>query len=255
MRPALRPRVAGGGQVQATGQGWRLHIPAGGDRTYRLAQLDDYAGLPRRAFPHRAPARLQVRLRVTHPQAAGTWGIGWWNDPFGVGLGYGGGLRLPVCPQAGWFFFAAPANYLAFHPTRTPARGFFAGVTRGCGASPLWLALPGLLALPLLWWPRVSDALRRLVAPCLQQAGVALTADPTRWHTYTLHWETEQMDFWLDGERVARLPLSPRGPLGFVLWVDNQYAAWPPGERPRWGLLPTPRPVTLEVAAIVWDGA
>ncbi len=246
MNPTLRPRAAGGGRVERTARGWRLTIPAGAARTYRLAQLDDYTGRARSRFPHRPPARLQVRARVTEPDVAGTWGWGWWNDPFGLGL-YGGGLRLPTWPQAAWFFYAAGPNFLSFHPPQVPGRGFFVGTVRGCRVPPWALALPGLLAAVGLLWRRTAEALRRAVARCVAQDGAALTVDPRTWHTYGLEWTPAEVRATVDGAEVAMLRPAPRPPLGLVIWVDNQFAAWEPFRRPRWGLLPTPRPVTLEV--------
>ena len=31
--------------------------------------------------------------------------------------------------------------------------------------------------------------------------------------------------------------LAPKGPLGLVIWLDNQYAAWQPDGRLRYGTL------------------
>jgi hypothetical protein len=46
---------------------------------------------------------------------------------------------------------------------------------------------------------------------------------------------------------------SPRGPLGLVIWIDNQYAAFTPQGRLAWGVLPDERPAWLEVEALEWD--
>ena len=251
MTTHLRPRRAGGGRVEPIPGGWRLTLPPGPAGVYRLAQVDDYAGRSRRRFPHHPPARLQVRARVHNAGAAGTWGWGWWNDPFGLGLGYGGGLRLPTWPQAAWFFGAAEPNFLSFHPDRAPARGFFAASLRGCRWPAWWAALLGLPTLPLLLHPRGREALRRAVARCVAQHGVALNhLDPAQWHTYALEWQPDGVRVSVDHTEVAVLRPAPRGPLGLVIWVDNQFAAWEPYHRPRWGLLPTPQPVVVEM---LWE--
>ena len=89
--PVLNPRFTRGSTVEQLAPGhWRLSLPAG-QKGYRLAQLDDYAGLPRRAFHTRRPAVLSLRARLSAAGLPGTWGFGFWNDPFSAGFGAGGG--------------------------------------------------------------------------------------------------------------------------------------------------------------------
>jgi hypothetical protein len=45
--------------------------------------------------------------------------------------------------------------------------------------------------------------------------------------------------------------ISPHGPLGLVIWIDNQFAAIPPSGKVRFGTLPTPEPAWLEVEGLV----
>src|SRR5437879_6259384 len=98
MTPKLRPRTTPGADVETIAPGhWRLTMPAGPAGRYRLAQLDDYAGLRRAGFPWQPPLRLALRARVSAAGLPGTWGFGLWNDPFGIGVGLGGGARrLPA---------------------------------------------------------------------------------------------------------------------------------------------------------------
>jgi hypothetical protein len=42
--------------------------------------------------------------------------------------------------------------------------------------------------------------------------------------------------------------------LGFVLWVDNQYAAFPPDGRIRFGSLENPEPAWIEVRNLSING-
>src|SRR5512144_3136865 len=110
----LIPRTTSGAQVvRLTSGGWRLEIPAGSAGRYRLAQLDDYSNLPRRAFPWQAPLSLSLRARASQSSLPGTWGFGLWNDPFALSLGFGGERRIPALPNAAWFFFASAPNYLS----------------------------------------------------------------------------------------------------------------------------------------------
>jgi hypothetical protein len=45
-------------------------------------------------------------------------------------------------------------------------------------------------------------------------------------------WQRDGVQFAIDGQTVHETDRSPRGPLGFVAWIDNQYAI-----ATRWGQL------------------
>jgi hypothetical protein len=47
------------------------------------------------------------------------------------------------------------------------------------------------------------------------------------------------VSFRVDGNPVLETGLVPNGPLGLVMWVDNQYAALPPDGRLSFGNLAT----------------
>ncbi|MEZ0396005.1 MAG: hypothetical protein ABWK53_06215 [Anaerolineales bacterium] len=246
MNPELVPRLAGGGRAENRQGIWRLEIPAGSQRTYRLAQVDDYASLPRRRFPHRPPLTLSLRARFSAASLPGTWGFGLWNDPFGLSLGFGGSAgRLPALPNAAWFFHASPPNHLAFRDG-VPAQGFFAGVMRA-PAIPALLFAPAAPCLPLLALRPFSRLVRRLAGGLVRQDGAPLQVEARRWHAYTLQWTAAGCRFLLDGQEVLTSPLAPRQPLALVIWIDNQFAAWQPDGRLRWGLLDAPA-AWLEIA-------
>jgi len=46
----------------------------------------------------------------------------------------------------------------------------------------------------------------------------------TKPHTYTLDWLDDSLEFGIDGLVVHKSPVAPRGAMGFVAWIDNQYA-------------------------------
>jgi hypothetical protein len=110
----LKERRTQGAQVTRSGPAaWRLEIPAGPAGQYRLAQLDDYAHLPRGAFPWHPPLTLSLRGCASAVDLPGTWGFGLWNDPFGLAFVKGGGLRLPSLPtQPGFSSYRRPIIYL-----------------------------------------------------------------------------------------------------------------------------------------------
>ncbi len=235
----LSPRTTSNSAITPTPGGWRLTVPAGPRGTYRLAQLDDYTHLPRRAFRWRPPLAISLRARVSAPDLPGTWGFGLWNDPFGFSLGLGGTAgRFPALPDAAWFFHASPPNYLSFR-NDLPAQGFFAAAFRSPQWPPLLLAL-GLLTLPLVALRPVSRLLRRLAGRIIRQDAAPITVDVIGWHEYALYWQGDGCAFAVDGTEILRTPLSPSPPLGLVLWMDNQYAAWRPDGSLGYGTLGNP---------------
>lgn len=243
----LRPRHTPGAEVLPFGPGhWRMTIPAGPVGGYRLAQLDDYSPLRRGRFSWRPPATLSVRARASATDLYGTWGFGWWNDPFALGLGRGGTAgRLPALPQATWFFYASPPNHLTLRD-HLPADGMLAAAFRSAALPGEALVL-GAPLLPLLAWPPAARALRRLARALVAEDGVRLALDPTEWHEYTLDWRRDALRLAVDGEVCLETDVSPRPPLGLVLWIDNQFAGYPPTGRVRTGSLATPQPAWLEV--------
>lgn len=249
MRPTLECRTQNGGQIeQLAERHWRFSLPAGEAGTYRLAQLDDYGDRSRSALPWTPPVRLELRARVSAQTLPGTWGFGWWNDPFAASLGLGGTVRrLPALPNAAWFFYASPPNYLAFRDTH-PAQGLLAATFAALRIPPLLLVL-GAPFLPLLFWSPTAQLLRRLARLAVDEDAVGLEIDPTQWHAYTLLWEETGVRAFVDDQLRFVTSVAPHGPLGLVLWIDNQYAALPSDGRLRWGTLANPA-AWLELAEI-----
>lgn len=247
MMPELDARNTEGAEVVMLAPGaWRLRIPGGPDGGYRLAQLDDYGSLPRSRFLWQPPVCLEVRARVSEAELPGTWGFGLWNDPFTASLGLAGAARrLPALPQAAWFFYASPPNHLALHDTH-PAQGLLAATfaSRRLPALALAAALP---ALPLLAWSLTARLLRRAARRFVAEDAVRLDLNPTQWHSYRLDWCVDVVNFFVDNELRCTTPVAPHGPLGLVLWIDNQYAAFPPNGQVRFGTLPNPS-MWLELA-------
>jgi len=228
---------------------WRLSIAAGPPGYYRLAQLDDYSGRTRGDFLWKPPVRLDLRARVSQPDLPGTWGFGFWNDPFNASMGLGGSSRrLPALPNAAWFFFASPANYLSLRDDR-PAQGFLAA-TYSSPAVPAPLLGMLLVGLPLLGWSASARYLRRLARRSIHDDSCLVETDVAQWHTYGLAWHEDRVHFFVDGDECFATDVVPHPPLGLVLWIDNQYAALPPAGRLRFGTLANPRSAWLEMTSI-----
>jgi hypothetical protein len=246
----LEEQTTGGGEILRLEDGTRrLHIPAGGKEAYRLAQLDDYSHLSRRHFPHAAPFSLRLEARVSSVGIPGTWGFGLWNDPFSMGsFQAGAGRLLPTLPQAAWFFYASPPNYLSLRDDR-PAEGFLMATFQSRRLPALLLA-PAVLGLPLLAWRWAARRLRRLGRLFVRQDACLLEQDPTQWHSYGLDWEDGKVFFTVDGEELFQTGLAPQGRLGLVIWIDNQFAAFRPEGTIHYGRLPYDLPARLDVCGI-----
>ena len=240
--------ISPGARVDEVPHGWRLSIPAGDADKYRNAQLDDYARLSRRRFPHRFPLTFSLLARTSSDSIHGTWGFGLWNDPFGFSLGFGGNpFRMPALPNAVWFFGASKENYLSFggldtaSPTRPPvANGFIAQTFR----SPkfhLSLIQAGLA------FPFSRKVTRKMLGKIIGEDGVALGLNPTDWHRYSLTWEEKRVAFEVDGVHLFESFVSPNPPLGLVIWIDNQFASFTPDGKIGFGVLSNPEPAWLEI--------
>jgi hypothetical protein len=245
---SVKSRYTAGASVNQTENGWRLEITPGARGTYRLAQIDDYVVLRRRQFQHAPPWRMRMQAKVSAPNLPGTWGFGLWNDPFGFSLGFGRTEgRLPVLPNAAWFFHASRSNWLSLRDD-VPANGFFAG-TWNSPRIPSLLLAPALITLPLLLIKPFSRLLRRLTAKIVVQDAAPIPIDVISWHEYSIDWLHDFLEFKIDGETCLKTNVLPRPPLGLVLWIDNQFAAWTPEGRLGYGTLDSPN-ASLEIKSL-----
>lgn len=224
----MKARTTPGAAIEKTEKGYLMKIPAGDSSSYRFAQIDDYFGLPRRNFPHHS-LTLSLRARTSSLSLPGTWGFGVWNDPFGMSLGFGANrFRLPTLPNAAWFFGASQENHLSF--SDKPAQGFLAQSFR----SPKFHAslIPAGLVLPFS--PKTT---RRMLSKVIAEESSALGVDVTQWHSYKLEWSEKRVVWYVDEAEVFESPVSPNPPLGVVIWIDNQYAAFTPEGKISFGVL------------------
>ena len=227
-------------------KGIRLSIPPTSSG-YADAQLDDYRDLRRADFPWTAPTTLRLRARASHPSPQGTLGFGFWNDPFGISLSGAGSLRrFPAAPQALWFFYGSPPNDFSFVDGGA-GNGWKAAVLRSV-RYPAAVLVPGVAAafalasLPLI---------RKWIVPLVRRQAAAteilLETPLTEWHHYAVTWRPDGAVFEVDGQIVAESGIAPHGPLGFVAWIDNQYAVLSETKGIRFGLLPTKVEHWLEI--------
>jgi len=185
---------------------------------------------------------MQVNARSSLPAATlsstgedtaflrGTAGFGFWNYPFSV---RGDILMLP---EAIWFFYASPPSNMAL-VQGVRGWGWKAQVVHSMRPGSLAATVPlaATIAFGLLtgetrpaahWMQKVSGACEAL-----------LPVEMTEWHRYTLEWQRNGASFWVDDTLVLHSPHSPTRPLGFVAWLDNQYALATPRGVLRFGTI------------------
>jgi hypothetical protein len=245
----LYPFALGGGIVEheaAAGRA-RLTVPATPPGRYTDAQVDDYRGLMRggllRRIPFSAgpPLRLRLRARASHTAPLGTLGFGFWNEPFSVTGGVLGS------PKVNWFFYASRPSDMALAPG-VPGWGWKAA-TLDAGRWPGLLLAPAALGAILLTKVPGLGRPVLIVARRVVTAHEALLDDVglTEWHDYLIEWQPREARFSVDGQVRLVSPAPPPGPLGLVIWIDNQFAIASLAGRFGFGLLPLPEPQTLEI--------
>ncbi|MEI8167120.1 MAG: hypothetical protein WCG26_12110 [Chloroflexales bacterium] len=237
--PPWRHYLVGGARLGRTDDGLRLLTDGATAHAYSDAQIDDYQGRPGASFVRQPPLRLRLRARFSHEagELRGTAGFGFWNYP---------SAWPPRMPRAVWFFYGSPPGDMPL-ALGVPGQGWKAATIDTGRRSALVLAPLAPVIVPLLW----SAPLYRGLWPPIQRAvGVAETIVPaplTAWHEYVLEWGERTSRFLVDGRVVLDEAPSPRGPLCFVAWIDNQYLVATPQGRFRWGVLAAPGQQWLEM--------
>ncbi len=232
-----------GGTVAAVASGIRFTNPAASDSAYINAQIDDYRDLRRSAFAWRPPLTLSIRARFSHSteRLQGTAGFGFWNDPFMMTS-----RRLPTLPQALWFFFASPPSDMAL-ARGVPGRGWKAATIDARRPAFLALTPTAPLALPLMHSPWLYEKLWPTAQRALGVNEALLDVEMRDWHDYAIFWHDEHVQFLVDGRRVLQAQPAPVGPLGLVIWLDNQAMIVTPQGKLRHSLLARPQAQWMEI--------
>src|SRR6266568_8183053 len=219
----------GGGSLHIVDSALRMVLPLAQIGTYTDAQVDDYGRRARSAFPWRPPLRMEVRARSSLPAASatssvestsilrGTAGFGFWNYPFSV---RGDILMLP---EAIWFFYASPPSNMALVPG-VPGWGWKAQVVHSMRPAALASTLPLALTAAFGMVTGETRPASRWMQRLTGANEALLSVDMVEWHSYVIEWQSHEALFWVDGDLVLRAPQPPARPLGFVAWLDNQYA-------------------------------
>jgi hypothetical protein len=249
----LTRTLAGKGRIEPTTDGWRLHL--GPTTGYIDAQLDDTQGRSRRKLLHQPPVRLTLEARASSPAPGGTLGFGFWNDPFPAWGGQSGARRLlPASPQALWFFYASPPSELPFS-RGGPGSGWTAAAYQGP-------TLPGWMIAAMGAAGFAGMAIASLRARLLSQYWRWFKGSQSpplggldAWHAYQIDWREETARFVVDDHLVLETHRPTPGPLGLVIWIDNQWAALSETAGLQFGVLPSQDDAWLEIRSLRLDGA
>ncbi len=236
-RPLTTQFLVGTGQIDVNSERRTLSLPSASRATYSDAQLQDYAGLARADFPWRPPLMLTLRARMSATMR-GTAGFGFWNHPHAPLRG------MLALPQAAWFMFASPPSAMEL-AQGVPGYGWKAAtIDAGRRVALRWMPLT-----PFVLAACNVPAMRRSIWPHVQRDLAInerlLDVDQTAWHDYQIIWLRDRVIFGIDGHQALVTHAAPRGPLGLIIWIDNQWARVTPRGSFGWGLLDQEQPQWL----------
>ena len=163
------------------------------------------------------------------------------------------GLRRLAMPQALWFFYAGPDCNMPLTLDQ-PHLGM-----EGCRGRHPYPPIP-LEGPPLGAGRAPCSACSLSIAaygpPSGRRLGSPSSPSPLPWktgHIYTVDWQRDRVRFYLDGGLLLESDHSPAGPLGLVIWLDNQYLQFAPWGHFRWGLVAKEECQWLEVDWLAVD--
>ena len=237
--------LQGAGRIERGDSTVRLVTQDARAGQYSDSELDDYhldlSGRKCR-WLWRPPLRMSVRARASRATLVGTAGFGFWNDPFTLSG------AVTALPQAIWFFYASPPANMALVPG-VPGWGWKAAIVNTTFKGALLCGVPTALAVLGARLTGRAETAARWVQRISGAQEALLQLDWTQWHTCELDWQRETALFYVDGQQVLHAPRgsAPRGPLGFVAWVDTQFAVATPRGDFRFGTLDAPGEQWLEL--------
>lgn len=233
----------GTGKVQIQAEKIHLLRPTSTQNQYSNAQVHDYG----EKFQHQVPLKMRLTAQFSHPisELKGTAGFGFWNAPIGSNR-----IRFP---KAAWFFFGSPPLNL---PLARGVQGHgFKAATIDATHWPFFALLPTapigflLMRVPFLYqrlWPIGQRAIK------VSESSLN-DLDITQLHLYELHWLKNEVIFSVDEQPIHTSPYSPTGNMGFVAWIDNQYAIVTPKGNFGWGLLEEPIAQWVDIQNLTFE--
>ena len=242
----LNRHIVGTGEVTEGIEQVRLYKGPTSEDTYSNAQLDDTQRLQRANFCWRPPLCLTVRARFSHDaqELSGTAGFGFWNDPFMMTE-----KRKPTLPTALWFFFSAQPSNMAL-ALDVPGWGWKAA-TIDAWQWPFFLLAPTApIGILLMRIPRLYRWLWPLAQSAIGVREALLAVNMRDWHTYRLVWQKSSIDFFVDNNHVLHSNHALKGPLGLVIWFDNQAMVVTPQGQVRHCLVTANKTEWMEISEV-----
>jgi len=218
-------------------------------KKYCNAQVDDYRNLKRKNFKWSPPLTLKLSARTCidsdkHKSLVGTAGFGFWNDPILMT-----GLRTPSLPRALWFFYCSKPSLL-YLDEQQKYNGWQA-MSIDANNKNFITMLPFLcMGFPLFNFTKLRDKFWPQIKKSFKGSQKLIDADFSKWHDYEIKWELNSVTFFIDGDIIHHTKDSPKGPMGLVIWIDNQYMILKPTGRFGFGNLEVPHEQSLEIKNI-----
>lgn len=212
-----------------------------GHTDYSNAQIDDHPNLKRSEFSNQAPLKLKIEARLKcDGTPKGTAGFGFWNDPFLMT-----DTKAPTLPKAAWFFWCSEDSNMQLAQD-VPGYGWKMAVIDAWNWPFLALIPTTPISIPLMW----IQSIRRLLWPVAQKAMKCqeklCPVSFFDWHTYELHWQHDKVFFHIDDKLEFSAP-APKGPLGLVIWIDNQFMRIDPRAMMKHGNISLENEQSLEI--------
>jgi hypothetical protein len=219
----------------------RLNLPANNGQQYHNAQIYNYAG-SLKDLPSAAPVRLSLRAWASQSgdTMRGTFGFGFWNQPFMPGQ------RWPRLPRYLWFFGGGPPHNMAL-AKGVPGFGWKAATADFSRAGFLALLPSAPIGFLLMRNRALYQRLWGVGQTAIGAAEKLLNVDVRQPHQYQIDWLPNCARFYVDSQLVLQAPSAPAGKLGFIAWLDNQYAIVTPQGGLGFGLVPVPEPQWLVI--------
>ena len=247
INPLWHVTEQGSGRVFVESSALHLLKPTHDTNSYHNAQITDYDHS--RSFKFRPPLRLTLTAEATTASLTGTAGFGFWNHPFSPTDSH---FSLP---QALWFFFSSSASNMALAKN---GQGYgWKASTFNAKQWAFYTLLPTApLAIPLMNIPPVYDALWSIGQKAIGVKETLLDSQLlTEKHSYQIDCLPDKVIFRVDGDIVLTSTEGiPNKALGFVAWLDNQYAIVTPQGRFGFGFVDAPQDQRLILHEVKIEG-
>jgi len=159
------------------------------------------------------------------------------------------GTRRPTLPRAIWFFYSSPPSNM---PLALDVAGHgWKAATIDAWRIPFFLLAPTApVAMPLMRIRAFYHSLWPLAQRAIGVSEKLIDVAMTEWHTYKIEWGMKTARFTVDDRLILACTTPPRGPLGLVIWLDNQAMVVTPWGQFRQALVAHDEAQWLEVAAV-----